>query len=529
MTTQHKDDNLDVARIMSTLADRWIVIAACTIIVTGAAVGYVKGVAKPVYSAKAQVTYSQPDNTNPTGGMLPSTSVTRENILTLIGATHSVAVLDAAAKLASTSAGVMSKSVTILPDGESSIIDFVGKAGTPKGAADRANAYATAFVTNRQTSTAGVIDPQIKAQEAQVKALGKVVVNDPNAVAKTQALTDLSGLQRARSLWTQAIQVSVQAQAPVEAIWPKTKLTIFAALLVGLGLGCGVALLTDKVDHRLQDDVWDELPAPVLVRVPRARSAPKNAPLGPDRADSMVGDAFAALGARILVDRIGEGAHVVLVTSARSGEGKSTVAANLASALAQGGRRVILVDADMRKPTQDKVFPVLVGRPGLSQVLTGVTQVESALTLVQSNLAAVASGPRQSNASTLLASVGFKNLIDRLQNICEVVVIDAPPVLAVADALAMAPCAHQALICARVGQSDADELELTFDRLAAASRLTQAIVLIGTERPTGYGYDGEDLWPQAGTAANPALPAAVYSAFDAARPNESDHGTGAVA
>ncbi|MBC7643677.1 MAG: polysaccharide biosynthesis tyrosine autokinase [Thermoleophilia bacterium] len=527
--TQHKNDNLDLARIMSTLASRWLVIAACTFIVTAASVGYVKGIAKPVYSATALVTYSQPDSNNPTGGVLPSTNVTRENIGTLIGATGRLSVVTAAAKAAGITPTELRRSVTARPYGESSIIEFAAKAGTAKRAADRANAYADAFVLDRQRGAATAIDPLIKVQQAQVTKLGTIKAEDPAAGVKVQAQTELSDLMRSRTLWTNAIQVSNQAQPAIDSIWPKTKLTIFAALLVGFGLGCGVALLTDKVDRRLQDDEWDELPAPVLVRVPRTRSAPKNAPLGPDRADSMVADAFAALGARILVDRVGDGAHVVLVTSARSGEGKSTVAANLASALAQGGRRVILVDADMRKPTQDKVFPVLVGRPGLSQVLTGVTQVESALTLVQSNLAAVASGPRQSNASTLLASIGFKNLIDRLQNICEVVVIDAPPVLAVADALAMAPCAHQALICARVGQSDAEELEMTFDRLAGAARLTQAIVLVGTERPTGYGYDGEDLWPQAGTAANPALPASVYAAFDNDRHSGGETGTGAVA
>jgi len=85
--TQHKDDNLDVGRLIATIASRWVVVAACTVIVTVAAVGYVKGIAKPIYSSTALVTYSQPDSNNPTGGVLPSTNVTRENIGTLIGAT----------------------------------------------------------------------------------------------------------------------------------------------------------------------------------------------------------------------------------------------------------------------------------------------------------------------------------------------------------------------------------------------------------------------------------------------------------
>lgn len=515
-----KDDNLDLGRIVSVIADRWVVVLACTLIVTGAALAYVKLVAKPVFQATALVTYSEPSRDNPTGGVLPSTGVTRENITTLIGAVGRTDVVNAAARTAGVAPDVIRKHVAVQPHGEASIIDFTAKAGTAKDAAAYANAYATAFVADRQKGAGAAIDPLIKLKATQLKAMGNPKPEDPAAVLKNQAQTDLSNLQQSRTLWSNAINVANQAQTPIDSIWPKVTLSLIAALFVGFGIGCGVALLTARVDTRLRNDEWEELPAPVLVRVPTMRSAPKNAPLGPDRADAMVADAFAALGARILVDRTSDGALVVLVTSARSGEGKSTVAANLSSALAQGGRRVILVDADMRKPTQSTIFPVLQGRPGLSNILTGSTQVENALTLVQPNLAAVSSGPRQQNASTLLASIGFRNLVDRLSGICEVVIIDAPPVLAVADALAMAPVANQALICARVGQSDAEELSETYDRLAGAARLTQAIVLMGTERPTGYGYDGEDLWPQQGSAANPAMP----NGF-----GDTDTGAGAVA
>jgi capsular exopolysaccharide synthesis family protein len=182
---------------------------------------------------------------------------------------------------------------------------------------------------------------------------------------------------------------------------------------------------------------------------------------------------------------------VILVTSARSGEGKSSVAANLSSALALGGRRVVLVDADMRRPTQDVVFPMLQDRPGLSQVLTRGAELESALTLVAPNLAAIASGPRHSNASVLLASVAFRQMLERLAQISEVIVVDAPPVLAVKDALAIAPAADQVLLVARVGASDVAEVNEAHGYIASAARTPQSMVLMGTERPQGYGYDQE--------------------------------------
>lgn len=193
-----------------------------------------------------------------------------------------------------------------------------------------------------------------------------------------------------------------------------------------------------------------------------------------------------------MLDRVGDtSAHVILVTSARSGEGKSSVAANLASALALGGRRVVLVDADMRRPTQDVIFPMLQNRPGLSQVLTRGAELEASLTLVAPNLAAVASGPRHANASVLLASVALRQMLDRLSQISEVVVIDAPPVLAVNDALAVAPAADQVLLVARVESSDVVEVREAHTRLVSAAQTPQAMVLVGTERPEGYGYDHE--------------------------------------
>jgi capsular exopolysaccharide synthesis family protein len=515
---------VDVGRIASIVANRWLVVLGCMVVVVGGALVYVEAIAKPVFEATATVIYQAPSQDNPTGGALPSTGLTPDNVATLIAGTSRVTVVNAAATKAGVTPDKLLQSVSVVSDGGAQALKFDAKALTAQQSADLANDYANAFVTDRQVAATNAIQAQIDAKQRELAKLGKISDSSPNAGYGGQLNIDISTLEAQRTQWSSSIQVATQAQPPKDAIWPKKTLTLFASVIIGFALGVGVALLTARGDHRLHGDEWDEMPAPVLVRVPLTRNAPKNGPLGPDRADPLVGDAFAALGARIMLDRAGEGAHVVLVTSARSGEGKSTVAANLASALAQGGRRVVLVDADLRKPTQAEMFPALKGRAGLSNVLIGATPVEHALTLVAPNLAAIASGPRQSNASTLLASVSFRNLVDRLSNICEIVVIDAPPVLAVSDPLAMAATADQALLCARAGSSDAHELEEAHARMAgAAPNIAQAVVLVGTERPRGYGYDNEDLWGHgvANGGANvfagtPALPAAAAAATAAA-------------
>jgi hypothetical protein len=174
----------------------------------------------------------------------------------------------------------------------------------------------------------------------------------------------------------------------------------------------------------------------------------------------------------------------------------------------------------MRRPTQDQVFTMLQNRPGLSQVLTRGAELETALTLVAPNLAAIASGPRHANASVLLASVALRQMLDRLAQISEVIVIDAPPVLAVNDALAVAPAANQILLVARQNSSDLNEVSEAHKRLVGAAQTPQSMVLVGTDRPEGYGYDHElRAAPRVGmpgTAPQASMPATT----PAARPQQ---------
>jgi non-specific protein-tyrosine kinase len=485
--------SLDVGRVLSIVSHRWKIVVAIAIVTVSIAYAYVNFLASPVYEATALVTYQAPaKDDNPTAGALPSTGVTREDISTLVANASAPSVVNSAAAKLAIKPQQLRSSVAVGPHGDASVVSFVAKGATPKEAADKANAWADAFVSDRMAKAKKTLDSTVSDAQKSYNAYPKNLKQDsPNLTDRTVALGNLNKAKSARNQWLGALSASNPALEPDAAIWPKKTMTLVAALIIGFGLGSGVALLTARVDNRLHDDEFDSLPAPVLVRVPKSPRAPKNTPLGPANAEPMVADSFAGLGARVMLDRIGEGAHTILVTSARSGEGKSSVAANLASSLALGGRRVVLVDADMRRPTQDQIFPSLQGRPGLSQVLTRGAELDASLTLVSPNLAAISSGPRHANASMLLASVAFRQLLDRLSKISEVIVIDAPPVLAVNDALAVSPAADQVLLVARVDTSDLGEVNEAHSRLNSAASTPQAIVLVGTERPEGYGYDQE--------------------------------------
>jgi capsular exopolysaccharide synthesis family protein len=525
---------LDVAKVMGIVLRRWKTVTVITLLAAMVAYGYVTYVADSVYESTALVAYQAPERGfNPTNGALPSSGITREDVQTLVAVAGSQAVVAAAAEQVGMPVTDLQRAVRVQAHGEASIVSFNARSDDAGQAAALANAWAEAFVADRRVAAAASLDQIVQQRNADLaqarKLQGRQNPQDPDPTLVNQAITAVNEARHQRTLWSNSLRVSNQAQVPELAIWPKKTATLIAAILIGLGIGTGAALLTARVDNRLRGDDFDALPAPVLARVPKSLRAPKATPLGPASAEPIVADAFAALGSRVMLDRFGDGAHVILVTSARSGEGKSSVASNLASALALGGRRVVLVDGDMRRPTQDVVFPVLQNRPGLSQVLTRGAELEAALTLVAPNLAAVASGPRHANASVLLASVAFRQMLDRLSQISEVIVIDAPPVLAVKDALAIAPAANQVLLVARVGSSDIGEIGEAHGYVASAAQTPQAMVIVGTERPEGYGYDHE-LRVAPRIAMPTAPPGGTQpGAAPGAPPPPAASGTGAVA
>lgn len=519
------DNSLDIARAMSIVSARWKLVSAVTIGVMLVAFSYTQ-LSPEKFEATARVNYQAPaQDSNPYG--LPNSGDRRSNMDTLAANAQSPELQEKARKkLGMGSAQELASAARVQVYGEANILNFTATADSAGRAEEIANKYAQTFADDTKNSAR----TQLKIQKNQLLVKLKPLVqvqDDPAASAvKAQLAMDLNKLDTDDERLKQSLPTT---KAHAVQVWPRTMMTLFAAVFLGFGVGCGAALISARVDRSLHEENVGELPLQLLMRVPKASHAPTTTPLTPHTAEPVISDAFAAMGSRILLDRSGDGAHVVLVTSARSGEGKSTVASNLAAAVAQSGRRVVLVDADLRRPTQDTVFPSLQGRPGLSQVLLGDVDAEQALSLVAPNLAAIGSGPQQLNASTMLASLAFRSLVSRLSEISDIVIIDAPPVLAVSDALSVSPLADQVLVCARLGVTQTDEVSVTHSRLLAASTTPQALVLIGTERPTGYGYDQV---PASGTmpalhpgqaAGSPASGVAEAAAQPSAPPAQQAH------
>ena len=178
------------------------------------------------------------------------------------------------------------------------------------------------------------------------------------------------------------------------------------------------------------------------------------------------------------------------ITSVGPGEGKSTITANLAVVLAQAGYVTIVVDADLRKPTQHQIFNVG-NRFGLSTLLTqpGREWRDLAIDTQLANLKLITSGPIPPNPSDILSLDRFSDLLALLETEADIVLIDTPPVLAVSDPLLIGTKADGVLLLGRAGHTRRERLAHAAETLRAASvRLVGVVVNRQSSRDSGYYY-----------------------------------------
>jgi capsular exopolysaccharide synthesis family protein len=268
--------------------------------------------------------------------------------------------------------------------------------------------------------------------------------------------------------------ILTNAQLPGSPARPKPFKTGILALFVGVGLAVAIAMLRDRLDRRVRrtDDIEVGTRAPVLAVVPAEtslrRPLQRSITVGPETDYTR---AFRTLRATIEFIVANDAVKSILVTSPNQGDGKTTTVANLAVSLARGGRRVVMVSADLQRQDLRAHFDVAPGL-GLTTALAGEQEPTSLLTRVADNLYLLDVGPTWEVASELLGSPRMAKLIADLETFGDVVLIDAPSVLASADAVTVAPLADATLLVV-----DADRVTMS-DLSAARYRLEQVGVTV---------------------------------------------------
>ena len=282
-------------------------------------------------------------------------------------------------------------------------------------------------------------------------------------------------IQRLNALW-QTVKTSISSvdllkdnagynlkivAPPKEALSTKKPIKyIGGALVAGLVIGMGLCYLKATRDTRIKTAVELQtlLQQRVLGRVPiLATGAAEIRVRGigptvcfvhtPHSADC---EAYRSLRSALLVATHQNGQRIIQITSPELGDGKTTVTVNLAAALAQAGKRVLLIDADLRRPQVHQLLG-LRGEIGLSDVLQREIEVENALQpTVVSNLTALSAGNLPSNPSELLSRDDLSTILQRLKTHFDFILIDSPPLLAVSDAGIIAPVVDSVLMVVRL-------------------------------------------------------------------------------
>jgi succinoglycan biosynthesis transport protein ExoP len=253
------------------------------------------------------------------------------------------------------------------------------------------------------------------------------------------------------------------AALPASPSSPNYLLDILAALVVGLGLGIGTAAIRDHLDDRLRGpfDPETRTGAPVLALIPAYR------PLSRDpashvtivwNANSVVAEAYRGLRTRVIAAGASRGARTLLVTSA-AWERKSMVAANLAVALAQSGRRTVLVCADLRWGSAHRLLGVP-GNEGLTTVLDRRTDLASVLRAPGiPGLRVLPPGPLPADPAEVLQRPALRTVLGELRDRSGFVIIDAPPLLATPDTTPLAHLAEMILLVSDARKSTRGHLE----------------------------------------------------------------------
>jgi len=375
--------------------------------------------------------------------------------------------------------------------------------------ADQVRASARAAV-DRAREEAGSLDRLLADHEEAAQRLRRDAIEyehlEHEVRKKREALDALLHRENEMALSTKLrdldvasgnIRVIERAAVPRAPFAPRTGRNVALALVLGLGLAAGLAFLLDHLDNTVGGvaDLERITPLPVLAVVPvveesasaRARLARRRA--APERPGidlvaerdgrSQAAEAFRALRTSILLSSPGQPPRRLVVTSALPEEGKTSTAANLACVLAQLGRRVLIVDADLRRPRLHRVFGTD-HRRGLSAVLSGL-EPDAARAIVATgveNLDFLPSGLVPPNPSELLNSPLFgRTLDDLIGRGYDHVVIDTPPVLSVSDAVIVAAASDSGVLVVRAGATPRQALRLAAQRLAPAGAAPFGVVL----------------------------------------------------
>lgn len=507
-------DTLDLRDYVAVLRRRrWIVVQAVVVVVAVAmAVTYTR---TPLYEATTRVVI-EPNTGGGDDAMLRQLVFGQQQLQTEAELVQSDRVaIRAAERLArGDDPNDLLEQVDVSLVGDTQIIEISAVSDDPQEAAAIAAAFGEGYLGFRRqqaldqilTASEAITERERETRE-RIEQIEQELGNADEGEAQGLELererlqSELAGLaaQRATLSGSEVFaraggQIVAPARVPEQPFSPRPLRTGVLALVLGLMLGVGLAFLRDFMDDAIRSDeqVRRATGRPVLGHVPRWAATEK----GDTRVVSLVepaspiSEAYRTLRTNVRFLTVDHDLSSLLVTSPLPGEGKTTTAANLAVALARAGTRVLLVGADLRKPTIHRNFGIE-AHPGLSATLVGdATYAEAIVDVGVPNLRVIPGGQVPPNPAELLGSAAMARLMADLEQIADVVVYDGPPVLAVSDTLEFAPRTGGCLVVVDSGATGRSALRHATERLHGVGADITGIVLNRIDPQDGYyGYD----------------------------------------
>jgi capsular exopolysaccharide synthesis family protein len=320
-------------------------------------------------------------------------------------------------------------------------------------------------------------DPQLARRLANATARSFIDANESDSLTRPGSVS--------------IVEPAVTPGAPVR---PRTSVNAMLGAFAGLLLAAALALVFEYLDDTVKTAEDVEAAAGLstlggVARFPRARSA-RQGLIAASTHRTAAAEAYKVLRTNVQFSTVDQPARTLLVSSANPGEGKTTTSANLAVAIAQTGQRVVVVDADLRRPSLHRVFG-LGNQAGLTNALLSRDQDLSAFiqrTPIE-NLAVVTSGPLPPNPSELLSSRRLDGVLDALRKQADIVIFDSPPTLAVADATILAAKTDAVMLVIDAGRTRAMALQRAQEALSRSkTRILGAVLNKLTERGRGAYY-----------------------------------------
>jgi non-specific protein-tyrosine kinase len=294
---------------------------------------------------------------------------------------------------------------------------------------------------------------------------------------------------------TNALSVIEPARLPRAPVDSKIEITVLTAAAIGFAVAVAAAYLLEFLDDRVKsvDYIKANYKIPVLGALSTIKeTADTNGLITISRPRSADSESFRALRTNIQVAIKNQERNTILITSSTAGEGKSHVAANLAVVMTQGGNKVLLIDADLHRPSQDSIFN-LPQHTGLSTALNphnrwlalrredGVgsefDRYIHTLKLTRNRLSVMTSGPVPNMPAELLSSSQMRDLLSRVSQAYDYVLVDSPPVLATSDAAILGTMVDSIILVVDMGQTRRDYLKHAIEHLGEVGAPVSGLIL----------------------------------------------------